>query len=102
MSLEEQLKELLEKLDMTIGIKHNATRTKRSKQLKREINSIRRQLAQQKALQTDGGLDVGSQFMDYSSISEDSSSKLISRETNSCIDYSDGHGNLWGFRGGDW
>ena len=48
MSLEEQLRELLEKLDMTCTIKHGAARTKRSKQLRKEINVIRRKLAQQR------------------------------------------------------
>ncbi|XP_038073948.1 peregrin-like isoform X2 [Patiria miniata] len=48
MSLEEQLRELLEKLDMTCTIKHGAARTKRTKQLRKEINVIRRKLAQQR------------------------------------------------------
>ncbi|XP_066285250.1 peregrin-like isoform X11 [Branchiostoma lanceolatum] len=48
MTLEDQLKELLEKLDMTTTIKHGGARSKRAKQLRREINVIRRKLAQQR------------------------------------------------------
>ncbi|XP_006821331.1 peregrin-like [Saccoglossus kowalevskii] len=48
MSLENQLRELLEKLDMTCSIKHGGTRSKRAKQLKKEINTIRRKLSHQR------------------------------------------------------
>ncbi|XP_078677591.1 peregrin-like isoform X15 [Branchiostoma floridae x Branchiostoma belcheri] len=48
MTLEDQLKELLEKLDMTTTIKHGGARSKRAKQLRREINVIRRKLALQR------------------------------------------------------
>ncbi|XP_070559775.1 peregrin-like [Ptychodera flava] len=48
MSLEDQLRQLLEKLDMTCSIKHGGARSKRAKQLKKEINIIRRKLNQQK------------------------------------------------------
>ncbi|XP_077982375.1 peregrin-like isoform X2 [Glandiceps talaboti] len=48
MSLENQLRELLEKLDMTCSIKHGGARSKRAKQLKKEINVIRRKLNQQR------------------------------------------------------
>ena len=54
MSLEDQLKELLEKLDLTCMIKHGVARSKRAKQLKREINVIRRKLAMQRAAKEGG------------------------------------------------
>ncbi|XP_063783195.1 bromodomain-containing protein 1 isoform X2 [Pseudophryne corroboree] len=47
MALEEQLKELLEKLDLTFAMKSSGSRSKRLKLLKREINNIRQLLSQQ-------------------------------------------------------
>ncbi|XP_029472092.1 bromodomain-containing protein 1 isoform X3 [Rhinatrema bivittatum] len=47
MSLEEQLQELLEKLDLTCAMKSSGSRSKRAKLLKKEINNIRNRLSQQ-------------------------------------------------------
>ncbi|XP_060100765.1 bromodomain-containing protein 1 isoform X6 [Heteronotia binoei] len=47
MSLEEQLKELLEKLDLTCAMKSSGSRSKRAKLLKKEINMIRCKISQQ-------------------------------------------------------
>ncbi|KAG8439876.1 hypothetical protein GDO86_005879 [Hymenochirus boettgeri] len=47
MPLEEQLKELLEKLDITFAMKSSASRSKRLKLLKKEIANIRQMLSQQ-------------------------------------------------------
>ncbi|XP_053572596.1 bromodomain-containing protein 1 isoform X2 [Bombina bombina] len=47
MALEEQLKELLEKLDLTFAMKSSGSRSKRLKLLKREIQQVRLQLSQQ-------------------------------------------------------
>ncbi|XP_040199582.1 bromodomain-containing protein 1 isoform X1 [Rana temporaria] len=47
MPLEEQLKELLEKLDLTFAMKSSGSRSKRLKLLKREINNVRQLLSQQ-------------------------------------------------------
>lgn len=47
MSLEEQLKELLEKLDLTCAMKSSGSRSKRAKLLKKEINLIRSKISQQ-------------------------------------------------------
>ncbi|XP_064905015.1 bromodomain-containing protein 1 isoform X2 [Columba livia] len=47
MSLEEQLRELLEKLDLTCAMKSSGSRSKRSKLLKKEISIIRNKLSQQ-------------------------------------------------------
>ncbi|XP_043821537.1 bromodomain-containing protein 1 isoform X3 [Dromiciops gliroides] len=46
MSLEEQLKELLDKLDMTCSMKSSGSRSKRAKLLKKEIAVIRNKLSQ--------------------------------------------------------
>ncbi|XP_071408672.1 bromodomain-containing protein 1 isoform X4 [Pithys albifrons albifrons] len=47
MSLEEQLRELLEKLDLTCAMKSSGSRSKRAKLLKKEISVIRNKLSQQ-------------------------------------------------------
>ncbi|KFM03277.1 Bromodomain and PHD finger-containing protein 3, partial [Aptenodytes forsteri] len=47
LSLEAQLKELLEKLDMVSSMRSSGARTRRIRLLRREINSIRQKLAQQ-------------------------------------------------------
>ncbi|XP_007892453.1 bromodomain and PHD finger-containing protein 3 isoform X1 [Callorhinchus milii] len=47
MSLENQLKELLDKLDITCTMKSSGARSKRVRLLRREINSIRHKLGQQ-------------------------------------------------------
>ncbi|XP_003225020.1 bromodomain-containing protein 1 isoform X6 [Anolis carolinensis] len=47
MSLEEQLRELLEKLDLTCAMKSSGSRSKRAKLLKKEINLIRSKISQQ-------------------------------------------------------
>ncbi|XP_068132433.1 bromodomain-containing protein 1 isoform X2 [Hyperolius riggenbachi] len=47
MPLEEQLKELLEKLDLTFAMKSSGSRSKRLKLLKKEINNVRQLLSQQ-------------------------------------------------------
>uniref|UniRef100_UPI00398F5FAF bromodomain and PHD finger-containing protein 3 n=1 Tax=Pristiophorus japonicus TaxID=55135 RepID=UPI00398F5FAF len=50
LSLEDQLKELLDKLDITCTMKSSGARSKRVRLLRREINSIRHKLAQQQHL----------------------------------------------------
>ncbi|NXK19381.1 BRPF3 protein, partial [Arenaria interpres] len=47
LSLEAQLKELLEKLDMVSTMRSSGARTRRIRLLRREINSVRQKLAQQ-------------------------------------------------------
>lgn len=58
MSLEEQLKELLEKLDLTCAMKSSGSRSKRAKLLKKEINLIRCKISQQhhQPPQTESGI----------------------------------------------
>ena len=80
-SLEDQLKELLEKLDLTCMIKHGVARSKRAKQLKREINVIRRKLAIQKA-QKEGG---EASIQDLAFSAEGSSSKFYTKNLSSLL-----------------
>ncbi|XP_048355623.1 bromodomain-containing protein 1 isoform X3 [Sphaerodactylus townsendi] len=58
MSLEEQLRELLEKLDLTCAMKSSGSRSKRAKLLKKEINMIRCKISQQhhQPPQTESGI----------------------------------------------
>lgn len=61
LSLEAQLKELLEKLDTVSSMRSSGARTRRVRLLRREINSIRHRLAQQqqsKALPNGDGLET--------------------------------------------
>lgn len=47
MVLEEQLRELLDKLDLTCAMKSSGSRSKRAKLLKKEIAVLRNKLSQQ-------------------------------------------------------
>ncbi|NXF85588.1 BRPF3 protein, partial [Eubucco bourcierii] len=49
LSLEAQLKELLEKLDLVSSMRSSGARTRRIRLLRREINSVRQKLAQQQS-----------------------------------------------------
>lgn len=49
LSLEAQLKELLEKLDLVSTMRSSGARTRRIRLLRREINSVRQKLAQQQS-----------------------------------------------------
>ncbi|XP_068015585.1 bromodomain and PHD finger-containing protein 3 isoform X2 [Melanerpes formicivorus] len=49
LSLEAQLKELLEKLDLVSSMRSSGARTRRIRLLRREINSVRQRLAQQQS-----------------------------------------------------
>ncbi|KFW02510.1 Bromodomain and PHD finger-containing protein 3, partial [Eurypyga helias] len=58
LSLEAQLKELLEKLDMVSTMRSSGARTRRIRLLRREINSIRQKLAQQQSKSMPNGEPV--------------------------------------------
>ncbi|XP_069797858.1 bromodomain and PHD finger-containing protein 3 isoform X2 [Narcine bancroftii] len=58
LSLEDQLKELLDKLDITCTMKSSGARSKRVRLLRREINSIRHKLAQQQHLHNGNCLEL--------------------------------------------
>lgn len=49
LTLEAQLKELLEKLDIVSPMRSSGARTRRMRLLRREINSVRQKLAQQQS-----------------------------------------------------
>lgn len=49
MGLEDQLRELLDKLDLTCSMKSSGSRSKRAKLLKKEIALIRNKLSQQQS-----------------------------------------------------
>lgn len=49
MSLEDQLRELLDKLDLTCSMKSSGSRSKRAKLLKKEIALVRTKLSQQQS-----------------------------------------------------
>lgn len=49
MGLEEQLRELLDKLDLTCAMKSSGSRSKRAKLLKKEIALVRNKLSQQQS-----------------------------------------------------
>ncbi|KAM4840744.1 bromodomain-containing protein 1 isoform X5 [Urocitellus parryii] len=60
LGLEEQLRELLEKLDLTCSMKSSGSRSKRAKLLKREIAVLRNKLSQQHSQSPPEGSGTGS------------------------------------------
>ncbi|XP_028602306.2 bromodomain-containing protein 1 isoform X4 [Podarcis muralis] len=78
MSLEEQLKELLEKLDLTCAMKSSGSRSKRAKLLKKEINLIRIKISQQQhqPSQTESG--IGS-FEEENAVLEQEGEEVLPR-----------------------
>ncbi|GAB1299709.1 Bromodomain-containing protein 1 [Apodemus speciosus] len=59
MSLEEQLRELLDKLDLTCSMKSSGSRSKRAKLLKKEIALLRNKLSQQHSQAPSAGAGSG-------------------------------------------
>ncbi|XP_051695159.1 bromodomain-containing protein 1 isoform X2 [Oryctolagus cuniculus] len=59
MGLEEQLRELLDKLDLTCAMKSSGSRSKRAKLLKKEIAALRNKLSQQQAQPPPAGPGAG-------------------------------------------
>lgn len=59
MSLEEQLRELLDKLDLTCSMKSSGSRSKRAKLLKKEIALLRNKLSQQHSQTPSTGAGTG-------------------------------------------
>ncbi|XP_062058642.1 bromodomain-containing protein 1 isoform X2 [Lepus europaeus] len=60
MGLEEQLRELLDKLDLTCAMKSSGSRSKRAKLLKKEIAALRNKLSQQQGQSPPAGPGAGS------------------------------------------
>ncbi|NP_001186411.1 bromodomain-containing protein 1 isoform X4 [Gallus gallus] len=79
MSLEEQLRELLEKLDLTCAMKSSGSRSKRAKLLKKEISSIRNKLSQQhnQAPQIESG--IGSFEEESAALDQDGEEEVLPR-----------------------
>ncbi|XP_039426353.1 bromodomain-containing protein 1 isoform X3 [Corvus cornix cornix] len=79
MSLEEQLRELLEKLDLTCAMKSSGSRSKRAKLLKKEISIIRNKLSQQhnQAPQIESG--IGSFEEESASLEQDGEEEVLPR-----------------------
>ncbi|XP_065718743.1 bromodomain-containing protein 1 isoform X2 [Patagioenas fasciata] len=79
MSLEEQLRELLEKLDLTCAMKSSGSRSKRSKLLKKEISIIRNKLSQQhnQAPQIESG--IGSFEEESAALEQDGEEEVLPR-----------------------
>ncbi|XP_027745362.1 bromodomain-containing protein 1 isoform X2 [Empidonax traillii] len=79
MSLEEQLRELLEKLDLTCAMKSSGSRSKRAKLLKKEISIIRNKLSQQhnQAPQIESG--IGSFEEESAAIEQDGEEEVLPR-----------------------
>ncbi|XP_009461141.1 PREDICTED: bromodomain-containing protein 1 isoform X2 [Nipponia nippon] len=79
MSLEEQLRELLEKLDLTCAMKSSGSRSKRAKLLKKEISIIRNKLSQQhnQAPQIESG--IGSFEEESATLEQDGEEEVLPR-----------------------
>ncbi|XP_031961431.1 bromodomain-containing protein 1 isoform X3 [Corvus hawaiiensis] len=79
MSLEEQLRELLEKLDLTCAMKSSGSRSKRAKLLKKEISIIRNKLSQQhnQAPQIESG--IGSFEEESAALEQDGEEEVLPR-----------------------
>ncbi|KAM9277524.1 bromodomain-containing protein 1 isoform 2-T2 [Cariama cristata] len=79
MSLEEQLRELLEKLDLTCAMKSSGSRSKRAKLLKKEISVIRNKLSQQhnQAPQIESG--IGSFEEESAALEQDGEEEVLPR-----------------------
>ncbi|XP_009997752.1 PREDICTED: bromodomain-containing protein 1 isoform X2 [Chaetura pelagica] len=79
MSLEEQLRELLEKLDLTCAMKSSGSRSKRAKLLKKEISIIRNKLSQQhnQAPQIESG--IGSFEEESAPLEQDGEEEVLPR-----------------------
>ncbi|KAM7023460.1 bromodomain-containing protein 1 isoform 2-T2 [Passerculus sandwichensis] len=79
MSLEEQLRELLEKLDLTCAMKSSGSRSKRAKLLKKEISIIRNKLSQQhnQAPQIESG--IGSFEEESTALEQDGEEEVLPR-----------------------
>ncbi|XP_053260493.1 bromodomain-containing protein 1 isoform X4 [Podarcis raffonei] len=78
MSLEEQLKELLEKLDLTCAMKSSGSRSKRAKLLKKEINLIRLKISQQQHQPSQIESGIGS-FEEENAVLEQEGEEVLPR-----------------------
>ncbi|XP_048209790.1 bromodomain-containing protein 1 isoform X2 [Perognathus longimembris pacificus] len=78
LSLEEQLRELLDKLDLTCSVKSSGSRSKRAKLLKREIALLRNKLSQQHS-SPPGGPGTGGLEEDAAPLGPDTGEDVLPR-----------------------
>ncbi|KAM4840742.1 bromodomain-containing protein 1 isoform X3 [Urocitellus parryii] len=79
LGLEEQLRELLEKLDLTCSMKSSGSRSKRAKLLKREIAVLRNKLSQQHSQSPPEGSGTGSFEEDAAPLGPDTGEEVLPR-----------------------
>ncbi|XP_058435075.1 bromodomain-containing protein 1 isoform X2 [Marmota monax] len=79
LGLEEQLRELLDKLDLTCSMKSSGSRSKRAKLLKREIAVLRNKLSQQHSQSPPEGPGTGSFEEDAAPLGPDTGEEVLPR-----------------------
>ncbi|XP_028609491.1 bromodomain-containing protein 1 isoform X2 [Grammomys surdaster] len=79
MSLEEQLRELLDKLDLTCSMKSSGSRSKRAKLLKKEIALLRNKLSQQHNQSPSIGAGTGGFEDDAAPLAPDTGEEVLPR-----------------------
>ncbi|XP_052016231.1 bromodomain-containing protein 1 isoform X2 [Apodemus sylvaticus] len=79
MSLEEQLRELLDKLDLTCSMKSSGSRSKRAKLLKKEIALLRNKLSQQHSQPPSAGAGPGGCEDDAAPLVPDTGEEVLPR-----------------------
>ncbi|XP_051016128.1 bromodomain-containing protein 1 isoform X2 [Acomys russatus] len=79
MSLEEQLRELLDKLDLTCSMKSSGSRSKRAKLLKKEIALLRNKLSQQHSQSPPSGAGTGGFEDDAAPLGPDTGEEVLPR-----------------------
>ncbi|XP_055482919.1 bromodomain-containing protein 1 isoform X2 [Psammomys obesus] len=79
MSLEEQLRELLDKLDLTCSMKSSGSRSKRAKLLKKEIALLRNKLSQQHSQPPPTGAGTGGFEDDAAPLGPDTGEEVLPR-----------------------
>lgn len=79
MSLEEQLRELLDKLDLTCSMKSSGSRSKRAKLLKKEIALLRNKLSQQHSQAPPTGAGTGGFEDETAPLAPDTAEEVLPR-----------------------
>nr|XP_045008041.1 bromodomain-containing protein 1 isoform X3 [Jaculus jaculus] len=79
MNLEEQLRELLDKLDLTCSMKSSGSRSKRAKLLKKEIALLRNKLSQQHSPSPPAGPGTGGFEEDAAPLGPDTGEEVLPR-----------------------
>ncbi|KAF6117613.1 bromodomain containing 1 [Phyllostomus discolor] len=79
MALEEQLRELLDKLDLTCSMKSSGSRSKRAKLLKKEIALVRHKLSQQQGQPPPAGSGTGGSAEDGAPRGQEAGEEVLPR-----------------------